>query len=72
MDAYSEYLVGLANARLGDLRREAAGASLARSVEERAGLRRRRFGVRRRPPRPAIPLPVRADQPAPKELRRSA
>ncbi|MFP5319903.1 MAG: hypothetical protein ACLGI2_16615 [Acidimicrobiia bacterium] len=73
MEAYGEYLVTLANARLDELRREAAQQRLAHSLD---GRRRRgwRLFRRRRPlrPRPAVSLPVRAEQPSPAELRRSA
>lgn len=72
MQAYGEYMMILANARLDELRREAAQQHLARSLD---GRRRawRLFRQRASNSRPAIPLPPRrAEQTAAEELRRSA
>lgn len=80
MQAYGEYMVLLANARVDELRREAANARLADAVERRAkvsGVRARKAGrwslrKRRSAPEPVIPLPVAVEEVQPVALRRSA
>lgn len=73
MEAYGEYMVILANARLDELRREASRQRLARSLDGRRRRSWKLFRQRSVRPRPAIPLPPRGvGQSAPDELRRSA
>ena len=72
MDAYSEYLLRLANSRLDELRQEAAHQRLVRSVDQRPARRWRPWRTRQAAPRPPIPLPVRAERAAPGDVRRSA
>ena len=76
MDAYSSYIVRLSEARLDELRREAAEYALSRASQDGRASRwarlRVRFGRRARPaPEPVAPVPL--PRPAPEtELRRSA
>jgi hypothetical protein len=76
MDAYSSYIMILAEARANELRREAAEYALSRAARrERTSLwrrtRQRLLGGARPAPAPVAPLPLPVDAGDP-ELRRSA
>jgi len=75
MDAYSSYIVRLSEARLGELRREAAEYSASRAARSpRTSMwARARRPVRRRPPTVAPVAPVALPAPAAEsDLRRTA
>ena len=58
MDAYGDYMVILANARVEELRREAASARLASALERRRPRLRHWLLKRREAPQPVLPLPA--------------
>jgi hypothetical protein len=73
VDAYSSYIMQVAEARTSELRREAAEYAMSRAARGEQSSRwtraRARFARRRRPVVAPVPLPTRAPQ---TELRRSA
>lgn len=76
MDAYSSYIMSLSEARVGELRREAAEYAMSRAARgERlsrwARARERIVRTRRAEAEPVAPIALPADSAGP-ELRRSA
>lgn len=75
MDAYSSYIIKLAEARMSELRREAAEDAMARAARGNRPSRwarlRARMSRRARPVVMPVPLPAPAAEPE-TELRRSA
>jgi hypothetical protein len=81
MDAYSDSMIRLSNARLSELCRESAGDALARSVRAASvpggrpafrWRRRDRLVVEVEVDAPPVSLPTPTPAAAPEELRRSA
>lgn len=54
MDAYTGYIIRLADARTSELRREAAEYALSRASRDRTSLRARAVSWLRRPQRPVL------------------
>lgn len=76
MDAYSSYIIKLTDARVGELRKEAAEYALSSAARQRPGslwsrARRRLSGARPPAVEPAAPVPLPVPERAP-DLRRSA
>lgn len=66
MDAYSSYIMRLSEARVDDLRREAADYALSQRARRSRGWRRRQLFARlARPPRTAVDPVTQAPFPIP-------